>query len=759
LEIGRREFLKLLGVSTAATAAGAISASTFFSIPDHIFKRAFSGPHIESWINSICSLCPGGCGIRVRLIDGIPVRVLGNPIYPINKGAVCPMAEASIEQLFHPDRLRHPLKRAGKRGENQWQKITWEEALQTVAGRLQNLREKGSAEKFVLVSRHNNDMVTDLASRFMKFFGSPNFFNINEARLDSLPVYLSHGVKRQPAYDLAHTNFVLNFGGDFLDAGNTPIRYNQLYANLRDRKEQNRAKIIHISSYMSRTAANSSEWIPIKPGTTASLALSIAYIIIKDGKYNKEFIDTETFGCLNWNDSDGNWHKGYKDIVMEGYYPEKVSEITGISAKKIVKVARDFASAKKAVAIAGGEVSTSTNSLYTLWAIYCLNALKGNIEKPGGVLFPKKIIMKDFPEIKMEAVSKKGLEIPKINPEQTIVSNITVESLEQLSMALEKNSPYSIDTVIFHRTNPLFESTNPKLASTALQNVPFIVCCSSFIDETVAQADLILPEHTFLERHEASYNVPGVEFLHFGIQQPAIEPLYNTRNFGDIILDIAHRIGKETTKALPWDSYLDYIQDQALAIFNSGEGTIVSDSVDLSWIEFLKQRGWQAFEYSTFKEFWDLLLEKGGWWDPTYSEKDRKKIFINQSGKFEFYSQTLRKDIEKTLSSNNMSIAQLDSLCTHLKINARGDKVFLPHYEAPRFSGKETDSLHHLLSYKLLLNLNGYGGKLNLLKELFGLYSRDYWNSWLEINPQTAESLGIEHGDVSKSPLPWGTLL
>jgi anaerobic selenocysteine-containing dehydrogenase len=102
LEINRREFLKLLGVTSAATAAGAWGASTIFSVPDTLFERINSGPHIETWKNSICTLCPGGCGIRVRQIDEIPVRVVGNPIYPVNRGGICPKAEAGIEGSVSP---------------------------------------------------------------------------------------------------------------------------------------------------------------------------------------------------------------------------------------------------------------------------------------------------------------------------------------------------------------------------------------------------------------------------------------------------------------------------------------------------------------------------------------------------------------------------------------------------------------------------------------------------------------------------------
>ncbi len=754
MDINRREFLKLLGVATAATTLGAWSASAIFSVPDEVFKRVIAGPHIETWKNSICTQCPGGCGIRVRLIDEIPVRVLGNPLYPINRGAVCPVAEAGIEKLFHPKRIRQPLKRAGQRGENRWEKISWEEALQTITNRLQNLRAQGNPEKLVLVTQENNDIKTDLLSRFMLAFGSPNFICQSESRIYSLPSILSQGFRNPPAYDFTNTNFVLNFGGDFLDDAPTPIRFNQLYASLRDREEQKRARIVHIGSYMSRTAANSSEWVPIKPGTLAALALGIAYVIIRDDSYDKDFINNNTFGFLSWKDASGRRHQGFKQLVSEEYYPEKVAEITGIPAKKIIEIARDFAETQPALAISGKEAVASTNGLYTCWAIYCLNALKGNLEQPGGLWFPQKMISVSVPEIGRDDISQKGLATPKIGLEHNFEFTFNVDSFEQLVPALKDNKPYGLDTIIFDSVNPLFDSTNQKQYAVVLEKAPFIISCDSFINETNAFADLILPEHVFLEKWEASQGIPTVEFSHFGVQQPVIEPLYDTRHIGDVLLQLGQRLGGQLAEALPWENYQSFVQAHAKAIFDSGEGSIVSESVDISFIEFLKERGWQPFEYSTFEEFWDVLLEKGGWWDPTSPGSPNRTIFNNKSGKFEFYSQTLQSEIDRLTETGE----PIENIYRGWKIAARGDLLFLPHFEAPRFDDNAIEFPYHLLAYPLITNNNGGCDHLRLLQELSGLHSREYWNSWAEINPQTAKRLGINEGDFINIVSPTGHL-
>jgi len=746
LEINRREFLKLLGVSTTSAAVGILGAGAIFSVPDEVFERIITGPHIETWKNSICTLCPGGCGIRVRQIDGIPVRILGNPIYPINKGSVCPKAEAGIEMLFHPDRIHSPLKRSGERGENKWDVIDWEEALNIITNRLRNLRDNSIPERFVLITRDNNELITDLCNNFMASFGSPNHLCLSDSKISSLPVSISQGLNTIPFYDIENANYLLNFGSDLLDEGPSPIHFNQLYAELHIRKEMDKAKIVHISSYLSRTAANSSDWVPIKPGTMAALALGIAHVMIRDGSYDKKFIKDKSFGFSSWQDSMGKWHKGFKDVVTKDYYPEKVSEITGVAAGQIIEIARGFASANPALALAGGQATSSTNSMYTLWAIYCLNALKGNLEKKGGVLFPKQFDSVSLPDVSNNEASQSGPEKRKFGTEKDIKFVNSVDSIDQLLYTLEEGQPYPIDTILMHDVNPLVESLNKDRFVKAIKDVPLIVSSMSFINHTATYSDLILPEPVFLERWEASRNVPSVGFLHLGIQQPVIEPLYDTRHFGDIILNLKQKINGDIAEALPWGKYTGFIKSYAEDIFDSGRGTVISESMDLSWIEFLKKRGWQAFEYSNFEEFWSVLIERGGWWDPLILESKSNKIFNNNSGKFEFFARTIMEKIDTQINLTELPKEASEDLYRHWKIDAREDLIYLPHLEKPRFINNHTDYPYHLLPYQLL-STNGSSFPSGLLSELSGLYSREYWNSWVEINPNTADSLNLDEGE------------
>ena len=129
---------------------------------------------IEQLVRSTCELCTAGCGVLVYLRDGKPIRVEGDPDNPINRGALCVKGAASLEYLYHPDRLKHPLKRAGGRGEGKWQQITWDEALNTVAAELTRTREKYGAEAAVFIRGGAKGYQDSYLARFANVFGSPN---------------------------------------------------------------------------------------------------------------------------------------------------------------------------------------------------------------------------------------------------------------------------------------------------------------------------------------------------------------------------------------------------------------------------------------------------------------------------------------------------------------------------------------------------------------------------------------------------------
>jgi anaerobic selenocysteine-containing dehydrogenase len=181
-------------------------------------------------------------------------------------------------------------------------------------------------------------------------------------------------------------------------------------------------------------------------------------------------------------------------------------------------------------------------------------------------------------------------------------------------------------------------------------------------------------------------------------------------------------------------------------VYNSGEGAIVTEGLRGSWLEFLSQRGWHIGTYDSFDEFWDLLLERGGWWNPIRKKKEFSEIFNTPTGKFEFYSQVLKNRIDGTANKKgiNNSPQDIEFILGRLNITTRGDAIFLPHHEPiPYDDGMPI----YLTTFQPITNRDGHASNLPLMQEMFGFLTRNYWNSWVELNPETASTYGISDDD------------
>jgi len=749
MEISRREFLKYLGITTAGASLAGLGLEPIWSVPEKLVKRVGGAPLLESWKTSVCSLCPAGCGIKVRLIDGIPVRILGNPQHPVNRGGLCPMGEAGIETLFDPDRIKKPRKRVGDRGSNEWADISWDEALQLVVSRLQEVRSKNAAHKVAFFVGSGNDLLAPFIRRFMHVFGSNNIYVFGAHDEMALPRYLTQGHRLRLAYRFHDLDLLVNFGSDLLDTCPAPIRFNRLYSELRNPTVRRHAKIIHIDSRLSPTASVSHEWLPVEPGTMAALALAVANVLIRDGQYDAQFVKENSFGFEDWTDRDGNPHQGFKSLVAKEYSPAKVAEITGLPAARIVALARDLGNARNALVVGGSQSSGSSNGVYTLWAIECLNALKGNFTANGAFVFALEPPFTPLPEARLDAQAKAGLANPALTAgyDGFCFPETATSSLPQL--ILESEQP-PFDVLFLANTNPLFHAINQPRFLQALKKTPFVVSFAPNVDDTNVYADLILPDHVFLEKYEVVHSVPTVEFAHLGLQQPVIEPLYETRHAGDSLLLIAQQMGGAIAASFPWQSYKEYLQYSLQGVYKTGRGTIFTERMDESWLEYLKKRGWQFYDYSTFDGFWDTLGEQGGWWDPFPQETDFARKFATPSKKFEFYSQLLRERVLSRAGGGQATPDMLEAVLQKWRIEARGDRVFLPHYEPLAINANSGQYALFLLPYHLITNINGSGSNLPLVQELFGMLTRNYWKSWIEMNPKTAHEHGIADGDWVK---------
>lgn len=748
----------MLGAATAGVALKEFDV--LWALPDDLVEEALRGPGIETFKNTVCQLCPAGCGIRVRLIDGVPVHIDGNPMHPINHGGICPQGAAGLDFLYHPDRIRQPLVRSGPKGSGRWNPVTWEEAMAKVVERLAGLRRAGTPERLALLVSEKRGLMYEMMSRFLTAFGSNNLLAMSENQNDFVPFELLFGWKAVPEYDVENAQFLLSFGADFLEDGVSPLHGIHAYGRMREGATGRRGRFTLADSRHSLTAASADTYLPIKPGTHGALALGVAYVIIKERYYDASFVRQHVEGFESWVDEKGEKRRGFKEHVLENYYPERVAQITGIPARKIVDVGRDFGRIKPAVAMIGQHGSSGTNGLFNALSVLTLNVLVGNIEKRGGLRVPRVTPYRPAPAVEPDDIARVGLERPALFENGSDRYPLYGDTASAFCDALEAATSPPVDTLFIYGTNPVFDHPYAKRVRRALDNIPFIVSFATLPDESSEYADVILPEHAYLERWADSGVTPEVRFAHASAGQPVVKPFYDTRPAGDVLLDIARGVGGGVARAFSEDSFFAALQDRLHGVFASGEGAVISGSFEESWIKFLKERGWQNLVYESFEDFWRVLVERGGWWDPASDELPVERVIESPGGKISLVlSQLLEPGASVGDGAGQKTTA--DSRAARLAswgIQEKGEAAFLPHFEEPRFQGDEKEYPLNLVVFGVLSNRRGAGSFSPLLQEMFGYYHRVYSDSWVEINPHTAHEHHIRHGDMVRISSEQGSI-
>ncbi len=721
----RRQFLKLAATTGASAAAMTGLQTVLASGAAHASSGEIVTAAEEQIVPGVCLLCPSGCGVLARVADGRVVKMEGNPMHPINLGALCPKGQAAPELLYNPDRLTGPMRRIGERGSSQWESITWDEAVQLVAQKLNDLRAAGHPERAVLMYGETRGQLRAFLERFFQTVGSPNTIsreslNVAAAKLGT---YLTQGIYDLPAYDLEHANYVLSFGASLLEAGRLPQRMVSGYSFLR-RGRADRGKVVVIDPRQGVTGAKADEWIPIIPGTDAALALGMAHVLIRAGLFDSDFTHHYAFGFDDFADGEGKLHQGFKSIVLDHYDPARVEQITGVPATTISRLAGEFAGGKPAIAILpgkGGLLNGSLNGLYAAIAIHCLNALVGSIETRGGVMTQRYPTVPDWPPLPADPTAESGRNVERADGAGALFPLARHAYQAVADRILEG---YPVEALFLYDANPVYEVPGGARFVEAFDKIPFVVSFSSFMDESAQYADLVLPEPTFLERYQDDY-IEGLGYPGIALRQPVIAPRHDTLNVGDFFLRVAAAMGDPVAQAFPWRAYEDVLQYR------------------------LRDVGTD----------WETLKELGVWMTPGYRFTRRgSERWVNEvvgadrlnaprDGRFDFYSRELHALLGGL--SNEQQAA--------LGLSQTSDVVSLPHHEPVTYAGDESE-YPFLLNVITLMSLGPYSAAANLptLQEITGMTVGETWDSWLEMNPEAADELGLRDKDPVWVESPFG---
>jgi anaerobic selenocysteine-containing dehydrogenase len=643
-----------------------------------------------SEVKSVCTLCPGGCGISVRKVGERAVKIEGMNGHPINDGGICLLGASGLQLLYGPTRVQTPLKRSGKRGEGKWRKISWDEAISEVAEKLGELRTKGQSHAVGCISGAYHGTVPQLLERLLTVYGSPNLLHTPSIQ-DSydMTLYLMNGVRASAGFDFENADFILSFGSGVLDGWGSPVRMFRVNSLWQDED----SKVVQIEPRLSNTAANADKWIPIKPGTEAALALGLAHVIIKESLYS-DFVKNHAFGFDDYKDNRGSLHKGFKRLVLEAYDPEKVASITGIEKSVIVDLARGFSNASKPLAICGRGEGRTAGDIYQFMAVHALNALVGNINKKGGVWAVPEPDYIHWPEVEMDRTAAAGMQKERLDGAGSKTYPYTRSLLNQFFEAIEAGEKYPLQALFVSDANPRYTLPDLKIVKKAFDKIPFVVSFSSYMDETAENADLILPNHLFLERYEDLPRPVGFQKPLIGLSKPVIEPRFHTKHLGDVIILIAKALGGSIADAFPWDSY-------------------------------------EACLEETLGAKWDSMVENGFWTDPAFRAPDWDQAFETASGKFEFFVSAL-----KTSQSKDMDA--------------------LPHFRSVAIEGDEAAYPLILVPYDSIRLASGEIGNPPFVTKTVADTVLKRKDVFVQINPVTARQNRLAEGKYAILTTPKG---
>jgi len=517
--INRRRFLKVLGVTgagTAAVSACGIGPEPTERLIPYLIQPEDQIPGIATYYATTCRECAAGCGVRVRVREGRAVKLEGNPDSPINRGRLCSRGQAAIQGLYNPDRVQHPMVRNATGG-GSLEAIDWDGAIQRLSAKVAEARGTG----IVFLTGAEASSFGDLVDEWMRQVGgrrlSYEAFGFDALRAGNR---MAFGTASLPTYDFANAKYLLSFGADFLDTWLSPVEFQNGFSRAHafdGGRSASMAKFVYVGPRLSLTGMNADEWIGVRPGSEGALALAMAQVVVSR-RLARVPADASRLSA-----------------VLSAHTPRAVAEEIGIEQDVIVRLATEFARSGGGLAVSGGIATQYANGAEIVAAVNILNYVVGSV----GTL------------VKFGADLAAG----------------STNSFADIAALTSDMAAGKVGLLFVHGTNPAHSL--PGAFQQALGKVGYKVSFSSFMDDTTAACDMILPDHHPLEQWADSRPRAGVT----AFQQPVVQPVFDTKQTGDVVLRLAGRSG----------TFQDYLQ----AKHRTGRGA----GFDQFWMDTLAKGG------------------------------------------------------------------------------------------------------------------------------------------------------------------------
>ncbi len=565
--------------------------------------------------------CHGGCGVELYLKDGKVVKVEGDPDHPWNHGRACSRLLACTQYIYHPDRILHPLKRIGARGEGKWEQITWEEAYDTIEQKWNRLKEESGPESVIFIQGTGRDIGGPIT--FLCYaYGSPNLTQLGLAGQSCYTPRLCSMVATMGDFTVADCSQF--FEKRFDDPRYTLPKYIVIWAQnpmsgcpdafqghwVVDCMRRG-SKLIVIDPRWTFFASRAEYYLQIRPGTDGALALCMLNLIIQNDWYDHDFVE--------------NWTYGFDRLAEEvrPYTVEKTAEITGIDPELIFAATRAYATSHPSAIHWGLPLDQVPEATAVDDAIVCLWSITGNLDVPGGNVIARNAWdVTQYPYTTQQLQEVYGEDIlDRINGKRIGAARYeylaNMRSWGQPDMAVQQmidGDPYRIRSAWIQTSNLLGgQAANMRKHYQALMNMEFNVIVDLFHNPTTeAVGDLILPAATFAEKESFRAWYQPLQLI-----RPAVE-VGECRSDWEINFELAKRFNPSLRTRYP--EFRDFVNER---IASSG--------------------------YT-----WETLSEAGGWKYPTQEEwpasvpykryergdlrPDGKPGFRTPSGKVELYA-------------------------------------------------------------------------------------------------------------------------
>jgi len=435
-------------------------------------------------------------------------------------------------------------------------------------------------------------------------------------------------------------------------------------------------------------------------------------VILKEGLYDAEAVRENVVGLEDEIDDEGQRVPGFRSLVAMHGRTESVAQKTGVKPETIVRIAKELGAARRPVAVWDHVVAWRSGGLGDALAIHALNVLVGAVGRRGGTLVQ--------PRLPVPPVF--GARDAEPGQSEKAASTLTRGNWAALVGAGSAPTP---EVLFLYYANPVASAPNGEDVAKAMARIPFVVSFSPFLDESARHANLILPDCTFLERWQDASAPSSVPIPVWGLVQPLVEPLHDTRATGDVLLDLASRLGGDIAEQMPAAKFEDLVRERGMALAAARRGGVFDEALGREELRELESRGWWVPHGKSEDEFWDSIREQGGWFDPYYDYDDRSALSRFADGRIRLISGDARRRI-------GLAAAEI----------SEGGLLTDP-------ADQPSDAEHPLglVPYRVMTLASGGTALMPWLLENLGPLVGEAWKTWVEIAPSDAEAAGVRDGD------------